>query len=181
MIPRDSAAPEIDVDPQQLLEESSTLVSRAHTLREEVAQLRDTWSSLPHVFDIEGTEAIYTKLDPTETVINDYVTSLESAAGALETFAGIVTVLKQQRTDLLADLGGARMEERIAEESDEDESGTVRVYDEDKLRNRIDGLRRSFEQAEDDCAATIRGISGGTGEGMRQAAPSTPFANYWPL
>jgi hypothetical protein len=180
MIPRDSAVPEIDVDPQQLLEESSTLVSRAHTLREEVAQLRDTWSSLPHVFDIEGTEAIYTKLDPTETVINDYVTSLESAAGALETFAGIVTVLKQQRTDLLADLGGARMEERIAEESDEDESGAVRVYDENKLRNRIDGLRRSFEQAEDDCAATIRGISGGTGEGMRQAAPSTPFANYWP-
>jgi hypothetical protein len=180
MIPRDSAVPSIDVDPQQLLEESSTLVSRAHTLQDEVSKIRDTWSTLPDVFDIEGTEAIYTKLDPTETVMNDYVSSLESAAGALDTFAGIVTVLKQQRTDLLADLGGARMEEQIAEESDEDESGTVRVYDEDKLRNRIDGLRRSFEQAEDDCAATIRGISGGTGEGMRQAAPSTSFANYWP-
>lgn len=180
MIPRDSSVPEIDVDPQQLLDESSTLVSRARTLRDEISQIRDTWSTLTNVFDIEGTEAIYTKLDPTETVVDDYVSSLESAAGALETFAYIVIVLKQQRTELLADLGGARMEEQVAEERGEDEAGTARVYDEDKLRNRIEGLRRSFEQAEDECAATIRGIAGGTGEGMRQAAPSSSFAQYWP-
>jgi hypothetical protein len=172
VIPRSSSVPEIDVDVQALTAESSGLVDRAREMRDQAQNMRDTWGTLKPVFEIEGTEEIYSKLDPTAPVIDDYVASLSSAATALQDFAITVAELQRQRVDLLTELDGARIRERNAEDNPDDPMLAVTDYESDALRDRVNALRSSFEQAEDDCAAALNAIGGGTGDGL----PATSVA-----
>jgi hypothetical protein len=171
MIPKDSSVPEINVDTAALISEATTLTGHAKTMRDHAEAMRGTWSALQPVFEIEGTEAIYSKLDKPVDVVDEYVGAFESAVTALEAFAITVAELQRQRDDLLADLAGARILEQNAEDNPDDLTLAVTDDDTDALSNRITGLQNSFEQAEDDCAATLRGINGGAGDGL-PAAPN---------
>jgi hypothetical protein len=170
MIPRDSAVPAIDVDTAALMAEATALTGHARSMHDRAEAMKNTWSTLPAVFEMDGTEAIYSKLDRPVDVVDEYVGAFESAAVALESFAITIAELQRQRDELLTDLDGARILEQNAEDNPDDLTLAVTDDDTDALRTRITSLLTSFEQAEDECAATLRGINGGTGDGL-SAAP----------
>lgn len=173
VLPARAQLPELDIAVEVLSEAAQELSRRAAGMTDAIDSAAATWARLTGLVEIDGTDALFTAIDPARTVTEEYADALTDAASALTAFAETVAMLRKERDILGNRIDGLHLVAGI-ESGDPGLQATSTLDDQaDDVRGAIASLQFRFEQAEDDCATALRTIEGGTGGIL-------PPSDLWP-
>jgi hypothetical protein len=177
-----SAFPELPADPSVLAEAAEAYRAKAALVEEGGEAARETWRSLAGVYRAPEADTALSRMDKVRDTTANLHDAAAAIADALGDFATILSNCKTSLDTLRDDVTAARAaearqrEDWEASNSKEDYEIDPRIVEQDTAsRDLLAQLKRTLANAEEECVAALKRVSGGTGEELPQpAGPPSP-------
>lgn len=157
------------IKPESATEAAKGLRDMGKGVKTKVTDLNTDWKALRSCYEAPEQEAVYTLQDPAQHSAEDLATTLDKAAGHLDTYAAELSGLKQKFADLTSEITSFRS--RVSGGVEVScgflwlDTKTVPWYEDDDtltdnahLVGRVNELVAELSKAETTCASQIRAL-----------------------
>lgn len=157
------------IKPESATEAAKGLRDMGNGVKKKVTDLNTDWKVLRSCYEAPEQEAVYTLQDPAQHSAEDLATTLDKAAGHLDTYAAELSGLKQKFADLTGEITSFR--NRVSGGVEVScgflwlDTKTVPWYEDDDtltdnahLVGRVNELVAELSKAETTCASQIRAL-----------------------